>query len=103
MTNMERALACASQGWLVFPSVGKRPLVKWSTESTTDETQIFLWWTEHPDADCSVATLAKVALMSELVRRYHTSGGRLISTLSIRAPVCSPKRVPRSCTRLNSA
>ena len=33
---------------------------------------------------------------------HAARGGRLISTLSIRAFVCSPNTVPRSCTRLNS-
>lgn len=56
MNNLEWALACAARGWLVFPSIGKKPLVKWGTMSTTDTDTITRWWSLDPHADVCIKT-----------------------------------------------
>lgn len=56
MTNLEWALACAARGWLVFPSEGKRPLIRWSVGSTTDPDTIAAWFTQWPNADVCIKT-----------------------------------------------
>lgn len=44
MNMLNAALNYAEQGWHVFPVQGKRPLVSWREESTTDSTKIAEWW-----------------------------------------------------------
>lgn len=56
MTNLEHALACAARGWQVFPSEGKRPLIRWSVGSTCDPDTITAWFTQWPDADVCIRT-----------------------------------------------
>ncbi len=56
MNNLEHALACAAKGWQVFPSEGKRPLVRWSVSATTDPYKISMWWAQWPDADVCIRT-----------------------------------------------
>lgn len=74
MNNLNRALACAEQGWLVFPSIGKRPLVKWSTEATTDVDVILSWWLANPDADVCIKTGAESNLVVIDWDRYKVGG-----------------------------
>ena len=63
MNNMEWALACAARGWLVFPSEGKRPLVKWGTCSTRDTETVARYWETWPDADVCIKTGAESGLV----------------------------------------
>lgn len=56
MTNLEWALACAARKWLVFPSEGKRPLVRWSVSATLDPDTITEWYTRWPEADVCIKT-----------------------------------------------
>ena len=62
----------------------------------------------HPPPAQSLGSSIPISSASKLPGSYSgayshaASGGRLISTLSIRALVRSPNTVPRSCTRLNS-
>jgi hypothetical protein len=56
MNNLEWALTCAARGWLVFPSLGKKPLVKWGTESTTDPDLIATYFAAHPERDVCIKT-----------------------------------------------
>jgi putative DNA primase/helicase len=56
MTKKEHAAACAARGWLVFPSEGKMPKVRWSVASTTDPDTIDRWWDTWPDADVCIKT-----------------------------------------------
>jgi hypothetical protein len=52
----EAALAYAQWGFRVFPLApgGKQPLVKWSTEATTDEETIKRWWETYPSANIGI-------------------------------------------------
>ncbi|HVA86109.1 MAG TPA: bifunctional DNA primase/polymerase [Candidatus Saccharimonadales bacterium] len=45
------ALAHASLGREVFPLKGKVPLVKWTTEATSNPVKVRRLWRTHPDAD----------------------------------------------------
>lgn len=63
MTNLEHALACAARGWQVFPSAGKKPLIRWSVGSTTDPDAITQMWTRWPDADVCIRTGAESNLV----------------------------------------
>ncbi len=50
------ALAIASQGWPVFPCVGKRPRTPHGfKDATTDPEAIAAWWARYPDATIGVA------------------------------------------------
>jgi hypothetical protein len=51
----EQALKYADYGWHVFPVEGKRPLVKWSDEATTDHDTIDGWWERWPDANIGIS------------------------------------------------
>ena len=62
-SNKEWAYECAERGWLVFPSLGKRPLVKWGTESTRDKDVIKVMWDTWPDADVCIKTGADSGLV----------------------------------------
>ena len=62
-SNKEWAYECAARGWLVFPSLGKRPLVKWGTESTRDKDVIKVMWDTWPDADVCIKTGAESGLV----------------------------------------
>ena len=91
MTNLEHALACAARGWQVFPSEGKRPLIRWSVSSTTDPYNIKRWWRQWPDADVCIRTGADSNLVvidwdaykiaSPL--RQHPLGDRLPATYTV--------------------
>lgn len=91
MTNLEWALACAARGWQVFPSEGKRPLVRWSVASTTNIIQITDYWTRWPNADVCIRTGADSNLVvidwdaykiaSPL--RQHPLGDRLPMTYTV--------------------
>jgi Bifunctional DNA primase/polymerase, N-terminal/AAA domain len=53
MTNLQAALMYAAASIPVFPcGPDKRPLCgnDWLTKATTNETQIGLWWQQHPDS-----------------------------------------------------
>ncbi len=63
MTKLEWALECASRGWLVFPSMGKKPLVKWSTEATTDPGIINAWFYDRDHYDVCIKTGAESGLV----------------------------------------
>lgn len=63
MNNLDWALACASKGWLVFPSLNKKPLVKWGTESTTDPDLIHTYFEMHPERDVCIKTGALSGLV----------------------------------------
>ena len=63
MNNLYWALTCANRGWLVFPSLGKKPLVKWGTQATTDGEQVRAWFTTWPDADVCIKTGAESGLV----------------------------------------
>lgn len=47
-----------ADGWRVFPCEprGKRPIVKWRTEATTDTDTIRAWWDTEPHANLGVCT-----------------------------------------------
>lgn len=62
-SNKEWAHACAARGWLVFPSRGKQPLVKWSRSATTDPAVVDVWWDAWPDADVCIKTGAESDLV----------------------------------------
>lgn len=48
----------------MFPSQNKMPLVKWSTEATTDPKIIAVWWDHlYPDADVCIKTGAESGLV----------------------------------------
>lgn len=91
MTNLEWALACAARGWQVFPSEGKRPLIRWSVGSTTDPDAVTQMWTRWPDADVCIRTGADSNLVvidwdaykiaSPL--RQHPLGDRLPFTYTV--------------------
>ena len=42
--TLSEALRYAARGWAVFPLRGKRPIVKWGTEATTDPEVIVSWF-----------------------------------------------------------
>ncbi|MBL8681050.1 MAG: bifunctional DNA primase/polymerase [Myxococcales bacterium] len=51
-------MAYAARGWRVAPCEprGKRPLVRWGSEATTDADTIRAWWGRWPDANIAVIT-----------------------------------------------
>jgi Bifunctional DNA primase/polymerase, N-terminal len=54
-----QALACARQGWPVFPCKPgtKHPATRHGFhDATTDPAQITTWWHRHPDANLAIAT-----------------------------------------------
>jgi hypothetical protein len=55
---LDAALKAAQLGWHVFPVEprGKRPLVKWRDESTTDPVRLTSWWEAWPDANIGIDT-----------------------------------------------
>lgn len=57
------ALAYAARGWPCFPVAGKRPLVKWRTQATTDPERLTDWFARRPDAGVAVATGAASGLV----------------------------------------
>lgn len=91
VSNLEHALACAARGWQVFPSEGKRPLIRWSVGSTTDPDAVTQMWTRWPDADVCIRTGAESNLVvidwdaykiaSPL--RQHPLGDRLPVTYTV--------------------
>ena len=74
-SNKEWAYECAARGWLVFPSLGKRPLVKWGTESTRDKDVIKVMWDTWPDADVCIKTGAASGLVVVDWDSYKQEGG----------------------------
>ncbi|MBO0728474.1 MAG: bifunctional DNA primase/polymerase [Acidimicrobiaceae bacterium] len=55
----ESAVRAASRGWRVFPVMegGKRPLVRWQDEATTDPDRLRYWWSGpwyHANVGCVV-------------------------------------------------
>lgn len=55
--QLEIALQLAETGFKLFPSKGKRPLIKdWPNRATDDPNQIKDWKRQYPDAGFSVAT-----------------------------------------------
>lgn len=51
---LEAALRYAHRGWSVFPVQGKKPLVFWRDESTTEDGKIAQWWTRWPNANVAL-------------------------------------------------
>lgn len=92
MTNLEKALQCASRGWLVFPSYGRKPLVKWSMASSKDVDVITAWWTQWPEADVCIKTGAESNLVVvdwdsykiESSLKQNPLGDRLPPTYTVR-------------------
>lgn len=56
MTTLEWGLHLISRGWWIFPSYGKKPLVKWSSESTLDPDVVARWVTQWPDLTWCIRT-----------------------------------------------
>ena len=60
---LERALACAAKGWLIFPcGEDKRPRIKWSEGATNKELEIRRLWRQFPNALVGVVTGKKSRL-----------------------------------------
>ena len=54
-TNLDNALALAANGYAVFPSVDKRPLLKgWQEAASTDAGIIRGWWQQWPNAVAAI-------------------------------------------------
>lgn len=58
MTNLDFALNYLENGWSVFPSKGKKPLIAWEPYQKVRPTaqQVIEWWTKWPDADIAGIT-----------------------------------------------
>lgn len=56
MSNIDAALEYAGMGWSVFPvePVGKKPMVKWTEESSTDPDRIREMWDMCPQANIGI-------------------------------------------------
>jgi Bifunctional DNA primase/polymerase, N-terminal len=57
--TLRQALACARQGWLVFPCQPGQKIPATGhgyLDATTDERQITRWFTAHPDRNLAVGT-----------------------------------------------
>jgi hypothetical protein len=58
MDTLDSALSYAGYGWSVFPvdPGGKKPLVKWREESTSDPEKVIEMWTIMPNANVGIDT-----------------------------------------------
>lgn len=83
--NLGVALLYASRGLRVFPCSSlpdpkkagrptKRPLVSWGAESTTDEAQIRVWWSQYPTALVGLAMDERVWVL-DCDRHEETEDG----------------------------
>jgi hypothetical protein len=76
MTLKYEALACARQGYRVFPLVpdGRAPLTAHGFhDATIDEAQIVAWWDQYPLANVGVATgkVSGIVVVDVARRRRH--------------------------------
>ena len=93
MTMLDIALAYARRGIPVFPCRGKLPLTKNGfLDATTDEDQIYFWWTEWPDANVGIPTGAASRLWVLDVDPRHGGHTALAKLESQHGPL------PDTCT-----
>lgn len=83
---LERALACAEQGWAVFPLVPntKRPMTAngFKDASKSPET-IKRWWTDHPNANIGLRTGAASGIVAvDVDVKGNVNGMKSLSTLN---------------------